>query len=204
MATKSPNPASAVGKVLLPIDHRLRELRTLRVATISEIVKLESQGASAEEPPSGESVDQRARKLLDGGEYQVPGAGRDPDHALFELRKELVVIDRALEFGQQRYLHEHGERARQLVVERGDEWRELQHKRVRAILALLSLNRATEDLRRQLRSGGLAPSLPLDGYSARLLGTGEAGTVVSHWALEFVKAAIAAGVVSKKEVDTNV
>lgn len=192
------------GKVRLPIDDKLRELKTLRVAIVSEIVALEQSGANAVDRAQRKDLDRRARELLAGGEYSVPTSSRDLDAKLFELREELPVVDRAIELGEVQSRSEHVARSRKLVAEHSEEWLDLHRKRVMAVFALVHLNREIEALRKSLVTGGVVPSLPLDNYTLKMFGTDPNTNATGYWPLEYIKAAMKQGVITRKEFDENV
>ncbi len=191
--------STAREKVRLPIDERLYQLKLMRVANISEQIALEKNGAVGREPGPGDDLDDRARTLLEAGEFHAPPAKKDESLRLHDLRQEVLVIDRAIQFGESRAIAEHGERARKLANECSKDWCALQRKRALAIVELIVANGEIEDMRASMMSGGQLPSLPLDGYSAKLFGTPKTPNA-GHWAREFLGAAVKLVVISQKEM----
>lgn len=199
---KSPKVTTSTAPARLPIDEKIVTLRKQRVAKLAEILDLESAGAvPREDREETTSIEALALRLLDG-EAAVPPTSvprRDANARLFQFYRDLEVIDHALSIAGQRALVEHGARSRQLVAAHANDWRALHKQRAELVIDLLALNRRIEGMRSSMMSGGQFPGIELDGFTARLFGVGRLHNAPGHWAIEFLKAAAKAGLISEKD-----
>jgi hypothetical protein len=195
MSKTKPSPVAA----RLAIDDKIVELRKKRVATLTQILELEADGAIPEKPIEGAvNIDQAALRLLDGdGAVNHSPVEPNSNVRLYRARIDLDVIDRALVMAGQRAAVDHGDQSRQLIAAHQDEWRELQRQRAELVIGLLRVNRKIENFKTAVTSGGQLGNLICDGYSGRLLGVGFLENAAGHWGFEFLRAAAKAGLITE-------
>jgi hypothetical protein len=192
---------TAPEKRRLPIDDKIVELRKQRIAALTQILELEAAGATPEKPVEGDvNIDHAALRLLDGGTVdQRALVQSNPNARLYQFRFELEVIDRALVFAEQRQCSDHIARSRELAGKHQDEWLDLQRQRAEMVIGILTVNRKIEGLKASIRSGGQLAGLPFDDFTPRLFGVGRLQNVAGHFAIEFLKAAARAGLITDKD-----
>jgi hypothetical protein len=187
---------------LLPIDAKLVELERTREGLLASIIALEKSGAIPAEPPDpGTDVSGKAYMLLNGSAFEAPPAkNRNPDADLFLKRKELIVIDAALEIGRKQSLKANAELADTRAKQRASEWRALQRERALTVAKLLELNRQVEKLKAEICSRGATPILEADGFTHRLFGADSRLTVINHWPRQYLESCIKAGIIKQGEI----
>jgi hypothetical protein len=187
----------------LAIDDKVAELRTRRVAVISEIIKLEKANTFAVEPPDPEdNIEAKAYGLLNGSSYAAaPVASRKPGVELHQKRREIQIIDRAIALGEQQSFIAHLERGREVHSEHDAEIRDLQRQRALTVAALFLLNDKIEGLRTKLLGNGPAVAHGLDGWTLRLFGTSSPSTPLNHWARKYLAECVKSGIVTEKELN---
>ena len=180
-----------------PIDDLLDELRQQRDGVRQEKLALEATGTKPAEASQAANFDQEAMALLDEDAKIVAAPVRPSASVrLHELEHTLRKIDRALELGGQRWAADHAARSRELIAEYSADWTAAQRQRANILLDLMKANRRVEDLKQAMTSQGqLGGNLPLDGFTGRLFGTGGTQTPVNHWVYEYLKAAVAIGLI---------
>jgi hypothetical protein len=200
MKTAQQRQATA-SNVRLPIDDRLDELRQQRDGVRQEKLALETLGTRPAEALQAANFDQEALALLDKDAKIVAApVGPSASVRLHELENSLRKIDRAIELGGQRWAADHAARSRELIAEHSAEWAAAQRQRASILIDLMKANRSVEDLKQAMTSQGqLGGNLPLDGFTGRLFGTGGAQTPVNHWVYEYLKAAVAIGLIDAKD-----
>jgi hypothetical protein len=187
---------------LLPIDTKLAELERTRLGLIASIVELEGSGAIPAEPPDPDSdMSGQAYALLNGSAYEsAPPINRDPNVVLFRKRRELVVVEAAIEIGRKQSIKANGELADARAKQHAPEWRELQRQRALTVAKLLDLNEKIESKKSEICSRGATPILEADGFTHRLFGPGSRGTALNYWPINYLEACIKAGIVKKGEI----
>jgi len=69
------------------------------------------------------------------------------------------------------------------------------------LISLLKRNDKIEGLRSSLVVAGIYPAGPMEGYTARLFGSGSNPSPLNHWPRRYIAACLEAGVISKKDLE---
>jgi hypothetical protein len=170
----------------LALQERDRELT-------AEIINLEKRGDGWDDQEALD-LDEEAFALL-LGDAVSRRAPIETTRDLKMVRRERQIVRRAIELCGQLLEKEAHEKQLSRLVARMDEWRKLIRQTAIAVLQLQQLNRARLEFKRSI---GGQPSMPCDVAPRALLGTGE---IVGPEPYSFIQSVLAAGIMTKGEID---
>ncbi|WP_457154704.1 hypothetical protein [Mesorhizobium sp. P5_C1] len=196
MATAKRPPETTAAQEFEAIQIKAASLKARDKELLAEQIELEQAGIRPELPAAGANVRDLAAALLEGSAApaeRLPTPGENLHHLILERQAVSFALDALAE------LENTARRiaAAEMLQESAAEWREIVRQRALAVLALRRINAAAFDFRERIRRvARTSPNLICDVTSGPLFGP----PVVGDGAYVFLESAIAAGIISKKEI----
>lgn len=174
---------------------KAKSLKAREKLLLAEQIELEHQGVRPELPAAGPNVRDLAASLLDGS--ALPSREQTPGERLHAVVLERQALVLAIDALAERENTARRIAAAEMIQETGDAWREIVRQRCLALLSLRRVNQEAASFRESIRRiGGNSPNLICDATSGPLFGP----PVVGDGAYTFLQAAMAAQIISKKEI----
>jgi hypothetical protein len=190
------------------INAKLPELREQRSALAAEAAKIERVNRAgvpavfATEPPDeSRDIESPAYELLNGASIAALPSKRGGEPVrLYAIQHELRIVDRAIKIAESQVLTASVAAARESSAAGLDQTNALHRQRALLLVSLLHLNETIEAHRISTAVGGVCADGPLEGFTARLFGTGTVRSPLNHWPHHYLEACLAAGVITKKDL----
>lgn len=158
---------------------------------------------AVEPPDNTKDIEAPAWELLNGASIaSMPSKAGVEAVRLHGIQRELRIVDRAIKIAEGQALTASIAAARESSAESLDQTRALHRQRALLLVSLLDLNEKIESHRISTAVGGVCADGPLEGFTARLYGASTNPSPLNHWPRRYIAACLAAGVISKKEVNS--
>lgn len=208
MAKQTTEPTASAREAFVRLANKIPELRTLRGGLVAEIVKIErvskagvASVMAVEPPDESKDIEAPAFALLNGAAIAPMSSKKGIEGVrLHALQRELLIVDRALVIAEGQIRISSIAASREASAEGLDQTRALHRQRALLLVSLLDLNDKIEAHRVDTAVGGVYADGPMEGYTARLFGTGSNPSPLNHWPRRYIAACLAAGIITKKEV----
>jgi hypothetical protein len=193
------NAAAAVRAIEAKIDGWRAQLRE----STEIMVSLEQSGVVAINPSEAAyDIDAAAHARLNGAAYVTPPTVAKPGIQLFQKRREVDEIKRAIELASQQSFVARIDLGRELLAEHDAEIRALHRRRAQTLLELFKVNGELEEMRlRLLRAGSSVPH-PMDGWSQRLFGVSNPPSPLNHWPLKYLQECLKAKIINDRDLES--
>jgi hypothetical protein len=207
--TDPTDPTTAARDAFARLEAKLPELRTKRDSLVAEMVPIERVSKAgvpavmAMEPPdAAKDVEAPAYALLNGAAIAPMFSKKGNDGVrLYALQREIQIIDRAIVIAEGQLRTATLAASREAAAEGLDQTRALHRQRALVLISLLELNDKIEAHRVNSAVGGISADGPMEGFTARLFGTAANPSPLNHWPRRYIAACLAAGVITKKELN---
>jgi hypothetical protein len=189
--------AANVSGAIALLDQRLAEMRQRDQDLLDEQLRFEREGdtgAASARAQSAEALNRAALDMLRGRPSEPDPARPSVADRLLAIREERRTIKRALEIGGSEWLRIHGVRAAEAAKALSGEVQELQRERALAIARANNLSVRLAALKKQIAGKGPRPSMLLDNFDPVF------ADIRARPDGRFLRAAVAAGVVTEEEL----